>query len=126
MPSGRLFIPPEEIDEATTALSEHGFNLRWKCQPCRAQLPRCQANASLPWLEFGSGSPRGPLDRESLTLPTGLSSGCEVTAKSALALREGRRPFPHPVARKHTGECVECADLQRDWLPLLNVLTKSR
>jgi hypothetical protein len=113
-PKWQGLFTPEEIDEATTTLSEHGFNpaLEMPSGPSTTSLVPTETQPSLARIRLGER--RGALDLDSLTVLTGLSSGCEVTAKAALALREGRRPFAHRVVRKHIGECVECADLHRD------------
>jgi hypothetical protein len=109
-PNWQGLFTPEEIDEAAATLSEHGFDpgLEPPTAPDMSALVPIEQEPSLARTLLGEH--RGGLDLDFLAF---FNSACEVTAKSASALREGRPLSARPVVRKHLslGECPNCRDL---------------
>jgi hypothetical protein len=109
----RLFTL-EEIDQAMVTLREYGFDPTPEALTGASTDVQVAFESDPPLAPIRlSESPRG-LFWDSVGFRMRKSSECQVTAESAIALRNGDRPPAHPEVRKHISECPKCRSLYSD------------
>jgi len=113
-PIWRGLFSREEVDQAMDTLSEYGFAPGLEdrtARAARAQTP-VEREPSLGRIRLGDLR-RAP-SWEDIDVATAKSCECEVTAKTANALRNRLHPPANPSVRGHLAECAKCRGLYPD------------
>ena len=113
-PAWRGLFTRDEIDQAMATLSEYGFNPALDALTATTPTAQAQVVHEPSLARIRLNEPRRGFSLDLSRVLSGEYSECEVTAKSAAALRNLERPPAQSMVRKHVGECLRCRDLYPD------------